>query len=94
MRLFYTDRTIVDIEVAFGWYEKQRKGLGHEFLDCVEKSVKNICAVPEMYQVTYANFRGCVIRRFPFSIIYTIEEEGLIVHSAFNNRQDPGKKPK
>jgi toxin ParE1/3/4 len=56
--------------------------------------VKNICAVPEMYQVTYANFRGCVIRRFPFSIIYTIEEEGLIVHSVFNNRQDPGKKPK
>jgi hypothetical protein len=29
MRLFYTDRAIVDIEVAFGWYEKQRKGLGH-----------------------------------------------------------------
>jgi|GEM_PF-1031179 len=51
MRLFYTDRTIDDIEIAFSWYEKQRKGLGHEFIDYVEQSVKNICSAPEMYQV-------------------------------------------
>lgn len=94
MKLFYTDRAIADIEIAFSWYEKQRTGLGHEFLDCVELSVKSICAMPEMYQLIYANFRGCIIRKFPFTIFYTIEEEGLIVHSVFNNRQDPSKRPK
>jgi len=94
MRLFYTDRAMTDIEIAFSWYEKQRQGLGYEFLDCIEQAVKNIIALPEMYQESYANFRSCVIRRFPFILFYTIEEEGLIVHSVFNNRQDPSKRPK
>jgi len=94
MKLFYTDKAMVDIDIAFSWYEKQRQGLGFEFLDCIEQAVKNITSLPEMYQESYANFRGCVIRRFPFTIFYTIEEEGLIVHSVFNNRQDPSKRPK
>lgn len=94
MRLFYTDRAIDDIELAFSWYEEQRTGLGYEFIDYVEQSVINICASPEIYQLTHANFRGCTVRKFPFSIIYTIEDEGIIVHSVFNNRQDPEKRPK
>ena len=36
MKLRYTDMSKDDIELAFAWYERQRKGLGFEFLDCVE----------------------------------------------------------
>ena len=42
MKLRYTDRSKDDIELAFTWYERQRKGLGFEFLDCVEASLQNI----------------------------------------------------
>ena len=56
MKLFYTNKAIVDIEIAFSWYEKQRQGLGFEFLDCIEQAVKNIIMLPEMYQESYANF--------------------------------------
>ena len=35
-----------------------------------------------------------VTRRFPFSIFYTIEPDEIIIHSVFDNRQDPKKKPK
>ncbi|MBS4022874.1 MAG: type II toxin-antitoxin system RelE/ParE family toxin [Dethiobacter sp.] len=93
MNVRYTDRSKGDIEVAFEWYEKQRKGLGFDFLDCVEISIKSICTFPEMYQIHYSDFRGCAIRRFPFSIFYTSEEEEIIIHSVFNNRQDPEKRP-
>ena len=34
MILRYTDRSKDDVELAFAWYEKQRRGLGFEFLDC------------------------------------------------------------
>ncbi len=36
MKLRYTDRSKDDVELAFAWYERQRRGLGFEFLDCVE----------------------------------------------------------
>lgn len=46
-----------------------------------------------MYQIRYLNFRVCPIRKFPFSIFYTIESNRIIVHSLFDNRQDPQKHP-
>lgn len=93
MNILYTDRSKDDVHLAFVWYEKQRRGLGFEFLDCVEASLKNIINCPEMYQIRYSNFRGCPIRRFPFSIFYTIEDNQIVLHSVFDNRQNPKKKP-
>jgi len=68
-------------------------GLGFEFLDCVENAVKSILDNPEMYRIYYSIFRGCVVRRFPFSVYYTIENNEIIVHSVFDSRQDPEKRP-
>jgi plasmid stabilization system protein ParE len=93
MKLRYTDRAKDDVEIAFAWYERQRRGLGFEFLDCVEIVVKSIIENPEMYRIHYLNFRGCVVRRFPFSVFYTVEESEIVVHSVFDNRQDPEKRP-
>ena len=93
MRLRYTDRAKDDVELAFEWYEKQRKGLGFEFLDCIEISINNILSFPEMYKICYLNFRSCVLRRFPFSLFYTIEGEEIVIHSVFDNRQDTKKRP-
>jgi len=93
MKLRYTDRSKDDVELAFAWYERQRRGLGFEFLDCVEAALQNIIDFPEMYQIRYSCFRCCPIRRFPFSIFYTIDANELVVHSVFDNRQDPEKKP-
>ena len=93
MKLRYTDRAKDDIELAFAWYEIQRRGLGFEFLDCVELAVKSILENPEMYRIHYSIFKGCVIRRFPFSVFYTVEDSEIVVHSLFDNRRDPNKRP-
>jgi len=93
MKLRYTERAKDDLDLAFAWYEKQRRGLGFEFLDCVEIAVKSILENPELYRIYYFIFRGCVIRRFPFSVFYTVEGTEIVVHSVFGNRQDPEKKP-
>lgn len=93
MKLRYTDRSKHDIEFAFEWYEKQRRGLGFEFLDCIEVSIRKIINNPEIYQIRYSCFRGCPIRRFPFSIFYSIEQGEVVIHSVFDNRQDPKRKP-
>lgn len=93
MKLCYTERAKDDVELAFVWYERQRRGLGFEFLDCVESAVKSILENPAMYRVVYSNFKGYVVRRFPFTIFYTVEGSEIVVHSVFGNRQDPEKRP-
>ncbi len=93
MKLRYTGRARRDLELAFAWYERQRRGLGFDFIDCVELTVKSIAEQPESFAVRYAKFRGAVIRRFPFTIFYTIEQQEIVVHAVFDNRQDPAKRP-
>jgi len=93
MKLRYTERAKDDVELAFVWYERQRRGLGFEFLDCVENAVKSILENPEMCRVLYSSFKGYVVRRFPFTVFYTIESTEIVIHSVFSNRQDPEKRP-
>lgn len=93
MNLRYTEQAKQDLTSAFGWYESQQKGLGFAFLDNVETAIQNLRKFPKMYEMVYANYRRCVIRRFPFSIFYTIELNEVVIHAVFDNRQDPTKAP-
>ena len=58
MKLLYTDRAKEDLDMAFEWYEKQRRGLGFEFLDCVELSIKDIKMVVNAYQQLKNSFEN------------------------------------
>ena len=93
MRLRYAARAIDDLHIAFEWYEGQRRGLGFEFLDCVEAAIETIQQIPKLYAKHHAHFRRVLVRRFPFSIFYTIEKKEIIVHAIFDNRQDPARLP-
>ncbi|MCF8093638.1 MAG: type II toxin-antitoxin system RelE/ParE family toxin [Desulfotignum sp.] len=81
------------MELAFAWYERQRRGLGYEFLDCIEAAVKSIIENSAMYRTHFLHFRGCLVRRFPFTVFYTVEKKEIVLHSVFDNRQDPAKRP-
>lgn len=93
MKLRYTWHAVDDLDMAFSWYEKQRPGLGQDFLDCVEAGLQSILNNPQLYAVQYTCFRRCVIRRFPFSLFYEIEEKQIVIHAVFDNRQNPENKP-
>lgn len=93
MRLRYTERAREDLEIAFSWYEEQRYGLGLEFLDCLEAAIETIFQMPQLYAKHHSDFRRALLRRFPFAIFYTIEQDEVIVHAVFDNRQDPARLP-
>ena len=93
MRLRYTSRARNDLDIAFEWYEEQRRGLGFDFLDCVEAAIEIIQQMPKLYARHHEHFRRTLVRRFPFSIFYTIEEKEIVVHAIFDNRQDPVRLP-
>ncbi|MBT3257888.1 MAG: type II toxin-antitoxin system RelE/ParE family toxin [Deltaproteobacteria bacterium] len=93
MRLRYAGRAKDDLDIAFEWYEEQRRGLGFEFLDCVEVAIETIQQMPKLFAKHHADFRRALVQRFPFSIFYTIEEKEIVVHAVFDNRQDPARLP-
>jgi len=66
VKLLYTDRSRDDLDIAFAGYERQRRGLGFEFLDCVEEAVKSILDNPKMYRVRYSVYRAVSSGDFHF----------------------------
>ena len=54
-----------DLLNARAWYERQRAGLGAEFLLCVEEEIERIGRTPEMYAVIYRDVRRALTRRLP-----------------------------
>jgi plasmid stabilization system protein ParE len=79
----------LDVNGAFEYYEKQRLGLGHDFLLCVEESLSKIERNPAHYQTIHKELRRIAVRRFPYRVFYLIHDKRIIVTAVFHARKDP-----
>jgi plasmid stabilization system protein ParE len=78
-----------DVASAFDWYERERVGLGAEFLDELAATYNRILAVPTGYQILWEQVRHARLRRFPYSVYFVIEGELVIVFAVLHGRRDP-----
>ena len=87
--LIFIEEVNKDVLDAYLWYEDQREGLGDEFLESLEEGYTKISKNPYFYQVKFENKRTLKIKRFPYLIIYEIEENSVIVYAVFQASRDP-----
>ena len=72
---------------AFLWYEKLCGGLGFEFLDEWEITIAFLCTNAESFEKKYKNFRQAGLKRFPYLIVFEIEENEVIVYNVINSKR-------
>lgn len=60
---------------AAAFYEDCREGLGQEFVDAVELAFDQIALHPGMWRVLKGRFRRYLVQRFPYAVIYAIEDD-------------------
>ena len=73
------------------WYEHQRKGLGSEFVLCIDEAIERIRHSPEMYLKVHKDIRRIVVRRFPFAVFYEITATEIRILAIFHSRRDPSR---
>jgi toxin ParE1/3/4 len=78
-----------DLAEAYGWYEAQVPGLGSDFLLSIDAALSSIQRTPEMYRILYKNVRRALVRRFPYGILYVVEEDRIVVLGILHARRDP-----
>ena len=78
-----------DLLDTFQWYQDQASGLGHDFKTCVDEVISKIHRNPQIYRKVFLDIRRAVIRRFPFGVFYTIEDQKIIVIGILHARRDP-----
>jgi len=80
-----------DIEDAYQWYEEQRKGLGENFLLCIEEALARVSRNPQIYSAIYIDVRRILIHRFPFGVFFIENEDFISVLAVLHARRDPKK---
>lgn len=64
-----------DLQVAKGYYNGRKENLDEEFKLEVNKEINYIGEFPLHYQPKYKELCQALVRPFPYSIFYLIEEE-------------------
>jgi plasmid stabilization system protein ParE len=85
-----TDAT-QDIDEAIEWYEAQKEGLGIKFALSFKESVRFLENNPQMYAKIFEEIRRVLVRGFPYSVYYLIEEskQEVLIFAVIHNSRNP-----
>lgn len=78
-----------DPEEAAAWYERQRAGLGQEFLAEALAAFDAISENSALYPVVHRRTRRLLMRRFPFGIYYRVGTHVLVVVAVLHGSRHP-----
>jgi hypothetical protein len=90
--LKFTFRSNIDTIVAYEFYESRRKNLGESFLDELNDCYKSIILNYTTYKIVHKIFRQAVLRKFPFVVLYSVDEKDIVITAVFSTIQNPNKK--
>jgi plasmid stabilization system protein ParE len=85
----FVDAALDEYIAAGRYYERQQPGLGDAFTDEVEAGIAFILKGPEVWRVFEGEVRRYLIHRFPYSILYTIEGQRIVIWAVMDLRRDP-----
>jgi plasmid stabilization system protein ParE len=76
-----------ELDDAISWYEERREGLGQDFSYAVEKEIERIIDAPAQFPRVRGEVRRAVLRRFPYSIYFLVEDRRLVVLAIFHAKR-------
>ena len=74
---------------AARFYEGQAPGLGSDFLDDVQRTIDRLRDNPELGQAVSGDLRRGLLSRFPYSLMYAVEPEQLLIVAVAHQRRRP-----
>jgi plasmid stabilization system protein ParE len=74
---------------AQDWYEGEATGLGRRFRQAVDALIERMTDNPRQFPVVLKNVRRALLRRFPYSLFFVVEDDVLIVIACFHASRNP-----
>lgn len=79
-----------DLAEAYEWYEQQVRGLGAEFLLCVDAVMASIERNAQLYPVVHKGVvRRALTRRFPYGVFFVEGERIISVIGVVHTKRNP-----
>ena len=74
---------------AIDYYEDIEPGLGYDFASEVYSAIRLSAEFPKAWMVLEGEVRRCLVRRFPYGILYSEEGNRIFILAVMNLHRQP-----
>ena len=78
-----------ELEAAALWYEERQPGLGGDFLDEFERTLRRILVETERWHKIQGDNRKLNFNRFPYAIVYSVRADVLFIKAVMHLHRRP-----
>ena len=87
--VIFTQAARAELIEAQDWYEDEASGLGRRFRQAVDALIERMRDNPRQFPIVFNRVRRALLRRFPYSLLFVVEDDALIVIACFHASRDP-----
>jgi plasmid stabilization system protein ParE len=79
----------IELDEAVRYYDHQLPGLGFRFFQEVDAAIERIGLMPEAWTKIGKVTRRCLIKGFPYALLYVIESDEILITAVAHLHRDP-----
>jgi plasmid stabilization system protein ParE len=88
-RIIFRPEAEKELAEATDWYEARGKGLGGDFLRALDAVLSVVHRHPAGFPIVFGHARRAVLRRFPYSLIYLVSDDEIVIAACIHSRRYP-----
>jgi toxin ParE1/3/4 len=90
MRYMFHPEALMEYSEAVRYYTEQKVEVAQAFINTIEDTVYRIREFPNRYAPVDDDVRRCMARKFPYGVLYTIEQDYILILAVMHCSQEPG----
>ena len=89
MDIRLSNLAVLELDDAAEYYNQESPGLGDKFKNEIKKSLERISNYPTSWSVERGDIRKYLVHKFPYKIMYSIEEDHLFIIAIAHQHRKP-----
>ena len=90
MRVSFHPEAAAEVERAQAWYEERSALAAAGFLQELTRALQRLRSHPARYQVAAHGTRRVLLEQYPFSLVYLIRHDEVVVVAVAHHKRRPG----
>ncbi|HUZ58993.1 MAG TPA: type II toxin-antitoxin system RelE/ParE family toxin [Hanamia sp.] len=90
----YEPVALKELKDSIKWYQERSEMAAKNFATEVNDKIRIICGDPLRFRNIYSHFRETSLKKYPFYIVYFLDEKErkVIISSVYHHKRNPKKK--
>ena len=88
-KIEFLPTALLELNDAIEYYDLELPGLGTKFKEEVRTSLKRVSVFPRAWSIIRPEIRKCIMHKFPYNILYSIQENTILVIAIAHHHRHP-----